>query len=137
MHGELFISTQYSYDEYRKKHRNIWFLNAIRKENCIYTAALKMVYAAILAGGIGKRVENNNITVTLPEKAHGTITIYVNDDFYDVEINTTTNKATVTLPYLKEGNYTVYVSYADEWYAFKDNSSDFKVIKLKAHFKII
>ena len=75
-------------------------------------------------------VENNNITVTLPEKAHGTITIYVNDDFYDVEINTTTHKATLTLPYLKEGNYTVYVSYADEWYAFKDNSSDFKVIKL-------
>lgn len=55
-------------------------------------------------------VENNNITVTLPEKAHGTITIYVNDDFYDVEINTTTHKATLTLPYLKEGNYTVYVS---------------------------
>ena len=75
-------------------------------------------------------VENNNITVTLPEKAHGTITIYVNDDFYDVEINTTTHKATLTLPYLKEGNYTVYVSYADEWYAFKENSSDFKVIKL-------
>ena len=75
-------------------------------------------------------VENNNITVTFPEKAHGTITIYVNDDFYDVEINTTTHKATLTLPYLKEGNYTVYVSYADEWYAFKDNSSDFKVIKL-------
>uniref|UniRef100_UPI00388F1083 Ig-like domain repeat protein n=1 Tax=Methanobrevibacter sp. TaxID=66852 RepID=UPI00388F1083 len=75
-------------------------------------------------------IENNTITVTFPEKAYGRITIYVNEDFYNAEINTTTHNATVTLPYLKEGVYNVSVSYSNELYDYMSNRSSFRVIKL-------
>ncbi|MBR0270466.1 MAG: Ig-like domain repeat protein [Methanobrevibacter sp.] len=76
-------------------------------------------------------VENNVITFTLPENVtSNNLIVFVEDDDYIVEINSTTHKATLTLPLLPEGDYDIVVPYEDDLYDYKEFTASFIVIKL-------
>ena len=76
-------------------------------------------------------LDNNIITVKLPIGATGDVHIYINDMSYaPLTINSTTGIATFTVPNLLSGNYTVVADFSNAYYEFKENTTNFTVIKL-------
>ena len=81
--------------------------------------------------------DNNVINVTLPKGINGTVHIYLNGELYgNVKINETTGIATLTLPRIASGNYTVLATFSNDIYDYKENTTNFTVIKLNTTISV-
>ena len=76
-------------------------------------------------------VENNTITVTVPEDSIGTLVkITINGEEYYADVDATSKKAVLELEFLPQGKYNVTAEFEDDIYALKTNTSSFDVVKL-------
>ena len=76
-------------------------------------------------------IDNATVIATLPKGIEGFVTFTFNDDFDETAtINSTTGKAILVVSGLASGNYTVVASFSSDIYEYKQNTTNFTVIKL-------
>lgn len=76
-------------------------------------------------------IDNATVIATLPKGIEGVVAFTFNDDFDETAtINSTTGKAILVVSGLASGNYTVVASFSSDIYEYKQNTTNFTVIKL-------
>ncbi len=115
------ISVIYSGDENHTDASATTYIETIKESDySINVTAIKLITVR----------DNNIITVQLPVGAIGNVHIYINGQPYMVPANPETGIVNLTLPTLASGNYNVTAVFSNTYYAEKENSTNFTVIKL-------